>query len=162
MDQNALVDLLSAARSLVGVIGTILPAIPGTPLVFAGMLLAAWTGDFQSISLATVVVLAVLTVVALSIDFIAGLLGAKRVGASRLAIVGAAIGTFIGLFFGIPGLSIGPFAGALIGEWLRSRDFRKASKVGAATWIGVVVGAVVKLVLKFAMLGVFLLALSLP
>ncbi len=162
MDQHALLYLLSAALIVIGVIGTVLPALPGTPLVFAGMLLAAWAGDFQSISVATIVVLALLTALAMAIDLIAGLLGAKRVGASRLAIVGAALGTLVGVFFGIPGLLIGPFAGALIGEWLRSRDLAKASRVGVGTWIGMVVGAVSKLVLTFVMLGVFVLAIALP
>ncbi len=162
MDQHTLLYLLSAVLILLGMIGTVLPALPGTPLVFAGMLLAAWADGFQSISVATVVVLAVMTALALAIDIVSGLLGAKRVGASRLAIVGAAVGTFVGLFFSIPGLLIGPFAGALIGEWLQGRDLAKASRVGAGTWIGMVIGAVCKLALTFVMLGIFLLAIVIP
>lgn len=162
MDQQTLLYILSAALIAIGVIGTVLPALPGTPLVFAGMLLAAWADGFQSISVVTVVVLAVLTALALAIDIVAGLLGAKRVGASRLAIFGAAVGTFVGLFFSLPGLLIGPFAGALAGEWLHSRDLAKASRVGVGTWIGMLVGAVCKLALTFVMLGIFLLAIVIP
>jgi uncharacterized protein YqgC (DUF456 family) len=159
MDQHALLYLFSAALIVIGVIGTVLPALPGTPLVFAGMLLAAWADHFQLIGVFTVVLLALLTVLALATDIVAGLLGAKRVGASRPAVIGAAIGTVVGLFFGIPGLLIGPFAGALIGEWLRHRDLAKATRVGVGTWIGMVVGAIFKLVLTFVMLGVFLFAI---
>ncbi len=159
MDQHTLLYLLSAALILIGIVGTVLPALPGTPIVFAGMLLAAWADDFHRIGMFTVVVLAALTTLAMTVDFIAGLLGAKRVGASKLAILGAAIGTFIGMFFSLPGLLIGPFAGALIGEWLRHRNLAKATRVGVGTWIGMVVGAIFKLVLTFAMLGVFLFAI---
>ncbi len=159
MDQHTLLYILSAALILIGLVGTLLPVLPGTPIVFAGMLLAAWADDFHRIGIFTVIVLAVLTVLAMTIDFIAGLLGAKRVGASKPAILGAAIGTFIGMFFSLPGLLIGPFAGALIGEWLRHRDLANAARVGVGTWIGMVAGAIFKLVLTFAMLGVFLFAI---
>jgi len=159
MDQHTLAYILSAGLILAGIVGTVLPALPGPPLVFAGMLLAAWAGDFQVISVATVVVLAVLTAIALAMDFFAGLLGARRVGASRLAILGTFAGTLIGLFFGIPGIPIGPFAGALIGEWVHSRDLEKASRVGVGTWIGMLVGAACKMALTFVMLGVFAFAI---
>ncbi len=162
MDYSVLWYVLSALLIIVGLVGIVLPALPGVPLMFAGMLLAAWAGGFAAISGFTVGVLALLTVAALAIDFIAGLLGAKRVGASKLALIGAAIGTFVGLFFSIPGLLIGPFAGALIGEWLHSRNLAKASKVGISTWLGMAVGALAKLVLACVMLGVFAFALLVP
>jgi uncharacterized protein len=159
MDQPTLAYILSAALILIGLIGTVVPALPGPPLVFGGMLLAAWAGHFQLISVTTVVVLGVLAALALAIDFVAGLLGAKRLGASRLAILGAALGTIVGMFFGIPGLLIGPFGGALTGEWLHSRDLAHASRVGVGTWTGMVVGAVAKLLLICVMLGVFVFAI---
>jgi len=159
MDQHLLLYLASAALILVGVVGIVLPALPGVPLVFAGMLLAAWADDFRLIPVWVVVLLAVLTALALAIDIVASALGAKRVGASWFAIAGAAIGTVVGLFFSIPGLLIGPFAGALVGELLHSRDMRQATRVGFATWTGMLLGAVFKLMLTFAMLGVFVLSI---
>lgn len=159
MDTHTLLYALSGVLILVGIAGTILPVLPGTPIVFAGMLLTAWADGFQKIGVFTIILLALLTLIAMATDFVAGLLGAKRVGASRLAIIGAAIGTIVGLFFGIPGLLVGPFAGALFGEWLRHRDLANAAKVGAGTWIGMVAGAIFKLVLTFVMLGVFLFAI---
>jgi len=159
MDLHTLLYLASAALILVGVAGVVLPALPGVPLVFAGMLLAAWADHFTLIPVWVIVVLAVLTAFALAIDIVATMLGAKRVGASRLAIVGAALGTIVGLFFSIPGLLLGPFIGALAGEWLHGRDMQHATRVGIGTWTGMIIGAVFKLMLTCVMLGVFVLSI---
>ena len=79
-------------------------------------------------------------------------------GASRLALLGAAIGTVAGLFLGLAGIIIGPFVGALLGEWLHGRRLGMAARVGVGTWLGIVFAAVLKLTLGFAMLGIFLFA----
>jgi uncharacterized protein YqgC (DUF456 family) len=159
MELATLLYLIAALLILVGLAGTVLPALPGLPIVFGGMLLAAWAGDFQTIGGWTIAVLALLTLLALALDFVAGLLGAKRVGASTLALVGAALGTIVGLFFGLLGLILGPFVGAVLGELAHGREAGTAAKVGVATWLGMVVGAVMKLTLAFVMLGIFLLAI---
>jgi uncharacterized protein len=145
---------------LVGLAGVILPALPGLPLVFAGMLLAAWAGGFAQIGTGTLVVLGALTLLSMLIDFWAAALGAKRVGASRLALLGALLGTVAGLFLGPVGLFIGPFAGALLGQLLHGRSLTvaklgHATRVGVGTWIGIVFGIALKLMLAFAMLGLF-------
>jgi uncharacterized protein YqgC (DUF456 family) len=155
--------VLAAIMMVVGIVGTVLPALPGVPLVFAGMLLAAWAGNFEEVGGWTLALLAVLTLVSLGIDFLATLLGAKKVGASKPALVGAMIGTFAGLAFGIIGIFVGPFVGALVGEliWLRGvggQELGKATKVGLGTWLGIVVGTILKLGLAFAMVGIFVLA----
>ena len=144
---------------LAGIAGTILPALPGVPLVFAGMLLAAWANDFHDVSVWTIVLLGVLTLVSLAVDFFASLLGAKRAGATKKAMWGAAIGTFAGLFAGIPGLLLGPFLGAVAGELVGGREWREASRVGFGTWLGIIVGTALKFALAFGMLGIFVLAL---
>src|SRR5690606_15976321 len=136
---------------------------PGLPLMFVGMLLAAWAGDFQRVGAPTLAVLAVLTVISMAADFWATAHGAKRLGASRLAMLGAAIGTLFGIFLGLPGLLLGPFVGALAGELLHRRSLHvhavgHAAKVGAGTWLGILLGTVLKLALAFAMLGLFALA----
>ena len=163
MDIQWIYYLLAAGLVLVGVIGTILPALPGLPLVFAGMLLAAWAGDFQQVGGWMLGILAILTVLSLAIDFLATALGAQRVGASRLALIGAVIGTFASLLFGIVGVFIGPFVGALAGELIHGRgvggqQLGQATKVGIGTWFGILLGTVMKLGLAFAMLGLFALA----
>ncbi len=149
---------LAAALVLVGLAGTLLPALPGVPFVFAGLLVAAWIGDFQRIGVPTLVLLAVLTAIALGVDLAASLLGAKRVGASRLALVGAAIGGIAGLFFGLIGIFVFPFAGAVIGELIARREMGQAAKVGLATWLGLLFGALAKLALALTMIGVFAIA----
>lgn len=162
MDPTTLAYIAAAVLVLIGVLGTVLPALPGLPLVFAGMLLAAWAGDFQQIGGLTLGVLAVLTLLSLLIDFWATAVGAKRVGASRPAVIGAVLGTVFGLFLGLVGVFVGPFVGALVGELLHRRmDLRRlghATRIGFGTWLGVVLGTVLKLALAFAMIGIFALA----
>ncbi len=150
--------VLSAILILVGLAGTIVPALPGVPLVFAGMLLAAWADHFQHVGTMALVVLGLLCVLALAIDFVAGLLGAKRVGASASAIWGAMIGTVVGLFFSLPGLVFGPFLGAVAGELLVGSHLTRAAHVGIGTWLGLLFGTLAKIALCFAMLGVFALS----
>jgi hypothetical protein len=142
----------------VGLAGTLLPGLPGTPLVFGGLLLAAWGDDFQNVGVGTIVLLAVLTLAAFCVDFISASLGAKRAGASRQALVGAALGTLIGIFFGFAGIVFGPFVGAVIGEFLARRNLEQAGRAGVGTWIGFILGAGVKLMLAFTMVGIFFLA----
>jgi uncharacterized protein YqgC (DUF456 family) len=158
MDLHQLWYVVAAILVAVGLIGTVLPALPGVPLLFCGLLLAAWTDGFAHVGVFTLFVLGVLTVIALGIDFIAGVLGAKKVGASRYAVIGAALGTLLGLFFGLPGLLLGPFAGALLGELVAGGTLRKAAGVGVGAWLGFLLGAVVKLAICFAMLGIFAFA----
>lgn len=140
---------------LVGLAGVVLPALPGLPLVFVGMVLAAWADDFQRIGWVALTVLGLMTALSVAVDFFATVVGAKRVGASPKALLGAAVGTFAGLFFGFIGLFAGPFIGALLGELWHSREMTQATKVGLGTWLGIVLGVVLKLGLAFAMLGVF-------
>ena len=158
MNSQTLYYVLAWALVLVGVAGTVLPALPGVPLVFAGMLLAAWAGDFEIVGPGMLVLLGLMTALSVVVDFLAAALGAKRVGASRLAVVGAVVGTFVGVFFGPLGLLGGPFVGALVGELIHVRELRQATRVGIGTWIGVVVGTVLKLGLAFGMLGLFAFA----
>jgi len=149
---------LAVILVLVGIGGVILPALPGLPLVFAGMLLAAWAGDFQQIGWFPLVVLGLMTLLSVAVDFFATMVGAKRVGASRKALIGAVVGTFAGLFFGPIGLFVGPFAGALLGELWHGKELGQATKVGLGTWLGIVLGIVLKLGLAFGMLGLFAFA----
>lgn len=152
---------LAAALVVVGVVGTVLPALPGTVLVFAGLLLGAWIDGFARVGGVTVAVLGVLTVLAWIVDYVAGVMGARRVNASRQALVGAMLGTLLGVFTGLWGLLFMPLAGAAIGEYLAIRDHVRATHVGIATWIGMMIGAVLKIAITFLMIGVFVAALIL-
>jgi uncharacterized protein YqgC (DUF456 family) len=150
--------ILAAALMLVGLAGIVLPALPGVPLLFAGMVVAAAIDDFQRIGWVTVSILGALTVIAFVVDIFAASIGAKRVGASGRAVWGAAIGTVIGIFFGVAGLLLGPFVGAVIGELSAHGRVAQAGRVGVATWLGLVLGTIVKLALACSMLGIFALA----
>ena len=158
MDLQLVYYILALLLVVAGIAGVVLPALPGLPLVFAGMLLAAWAGGFERVGTASLVVLGLLTALSLVVDFLASAVGAQRANASRLAIIGAVAGSIIGLFFGLPGLLAGPFVGALVGEWLHVRKLGQATRVGVATWIGLLLGSVLKLGIAFAMLGVFAFA----
>ncbi len=155
---TALLWLAVAALVLIGLAGAVLPAIPGVPLVFAGLWLGAWIDDYARVSAWTVGVLGVLTLVAMAVDLIATALGARRVGASRQAIAGSLIGTFVGLSFGLVGLLLGPFIGAVAGELIARGRMGQAMDVGVATWMGLLFGTLAKLALSLAMVGVFVAA----
>ena len=158
MDLQIIWYALAAVLIVVGFVGTILPILPGVPIVFGGMLLAAWADGFAHVGTRTLFILGVLTVLALIVDFVAGMLGAKRVGASRYAVIGAVLGTLVGIFFGLPGIVLGPFFGALIGELVAGGTLHKATGVGVGAWLGFLVGAALKLAVCFAMLGIFAFA----
>ena len=162
MDATLLWYLAAAALIVVGLVGTILPTLPGVPIVFAGMWLAAWAGDYLLIGPGILVLLGVLAAIAVLLDFLAGIIGARRIAATRAALWGAAVGTVVGMFFGLAGLLLGPFIGALIGEASAGGTTRRSTHVGVATWIGLLFGTLAKIALSFTMLGVFAVALLIP
>jgi uncharacterized protein YqgC (DUF456 family) len=158
MENEPILMLLAVALVVIGVVGTVLPAIPGAPLVFLGLLVAAWADHFDKVGWFTLSILAILTLLTFAVDFMAASLGAKRVGASWAALAGAVIGTIVGLFFSIPGLILGPFVGAVIGEYATRRNWAQAGKVGVGTWIGMLIAIAGKLALIFTMVGIFVFA----
>jgi uncharacterized protein YqgC (DUF456 family) len=159
MDAALLLWILAGVLMLVGLAGTLLPVLPGIPLMMIGMLIAAWADDFTRIGWVTLLILAVLMALSFAIELAAAALGARRVGASREAIAGAALGALFGLFMGLPGLILGPFIGAVVGELMARRNTSQAMRAGVGAWLGFVVGTIAKLAVAFTMLGVFLLAL---
>lgn len=161
MDWGILWYVIAGILIAIGFLGVILPIIPGIPMMFGGMLLAAWVGHFEKIRLWVIVILGVFTVVSIAFDFLAGSWGAKRQGASAPAVWGALIGTIAGLFFGIPGLLLGPFIGAVIGQLISGSKVDHATRVGVGTWVGLLIGTAIKLAMAFMMLGTFALALVL-
>jgi uncharacterized protein len=155
----ALLWLLCVALILLGLAGTVLPVLPGTLLVWAGILLGAWIDDFTRVSMGTMVLLSALAMLAWGLDYVAGLLGAKKVNASKEALLGAVIGTVLGLFMGLVGVLFMPLLGAALGEYIAQKNQRRAVEVGVATWVGIMVGLIAKVVLAFIMVGIFAAAL---
>ena len=156
---DTLLWILSIALIAVGVAGIVLPALPGTIFVLGGIVLGAWIDDFTRVGWLAVESVTVLAVLAWLMDYVAALLGAKRAGASRQAVIGAAIGTVAGIFMGLVGVFFMPLVGAAAGEFIARRNHQQAVKVGIATWIGLMAGMLAKFVLAFMMIGIFIVAL---
>ncbi len=105
------------------------------------------------------VVVSILAVLAWGLEYVAGLMGAQKAGASKQALLGAAVGTVVGLFMGLVGVLFMPLVGAAVGEYIARKDQTRAVKVGVATWVGIMVGLIAKVVLAFIMVGIFVAAL---
>jgi hypothetical protein len=151
--------IVSVALIVVGLAGTVLPALPGTLFVLGGIVLGAWIDDFVHVGATALTIVTVLAVLAWVLDYVAGLLGARKAGASKQAIIGAALGTVVGLFMGLVGVFFMPLIGAAIGEYIAQKDHARAAHVGVATWLGIMAGMIAKVVLAFMMIGVFIVAL---
>jgi uncharacterized protein YqgC (DUF456 family) len=140
---------------LAGLVGIVLPALPGTILIFVGLLLAAWADGFARVGPGMLAVIGVIGAASYGVDFAAAALGARHIGASKQAMAGAALGTVLGLFLGVVGVIIGPLLGAIVGELTQHRDWKRVGKAGLAAWIGFAIGAAVKVAIAFVMLGLF-------
>jgi hypothetical protein len=160
MDWTILWWLLSGLIIIAGLAGTVVPALPGVPLVFLGLFVGAWIGNFETISWVTIGVLAVLTVIAWVVDFVAGAAGARYLGASSRAFWGATIGAIAGIFFGVVGMLLGPFIGAVLGELSGGSNVVQSGRAGLGAWIGMVVATAVKLAIAFLMIGIFIFRLG--
>ncbi len=157
MITTVLLWALAVALVIVGVLGLLLPALPGAPLLFGGLLVAAWLEDFAYVGPWTLALLAIMAALTYLIDFLAGALGAKGFGATKYAMVGAFVGAVVGIFFGLPGILLGPFFGAVLGELLADRSLQEASAAGLGATIGLALGVAAKMALAFSMLGIFVL-----
>jgi uncharacterized protein YqgC (DUF456 family) len=153
--------ICAVALIIVGFAGTVLPAVPGVVAIFLGALLAAWIGDFERIGWPSLLLLAALMVLGLIVDAVAAIIGARRAGASRAAVLGSVAGGLVGLFFGLPGFLLGPFIGAVAGEYLHRRHAGQALRVGIGTWIGLIFGTLARVAIGTAMILVFVAALVL-
>lgn len=149
--------VLAAAAVVIGVIGIVAPVLPGVPVVFLGLVLGAWAGDFQRVNWLGLGGGFLLMLVSFAVDWAATVLGVQKLGASKLALFGALVGGVVGLFFNVVGVLIGPFIGAVIGELISARDIVQAGKVGLGTFLGMVIGAALKIGLVVGMLGFFAL-----
>jgi uncharacterized protein YqgC (DUF456 family) len=156
MDAAQAYFILAALLVLAGLAGLVLPGLPGSPLIFAGLFIAAWAEDFSYVGVGTLIVLGVLALLTYVVDFWATMFGAKRFGASKRAVIGAVIGSIVGLFLGLPGVIFGPFIGAVIGELSARRGLHDAARAGIGATIGLAIGVAVKMALAFSMIGIFI------
>lgn len=145
------------ALGIAGFAGLVIPGLPGAPLLFLGLAAAAWAEGFAFVDWRTLLLLAVLAALTYVVDVAATALGAQQFGGSKRAVAGAAIGVVAGLFFGLPGILLGPFLGATIAELSHRRHLRDAGIAGIGATLGLLVGTVAKVALAVSMVGVFLL-----
>jgi uncharacterized protein YqgC (DUF456 family) len=146
---------LAAVLVALGIAGLVLPGLPGAPVIFLGLVAAAWADGFAYVGWGWLALLAAMAALTYAVDFAATALGAKKFGASPRAVLGAVLGGIVGLFFGPLGLVLGPFAGAVLAELSLRRDLEAAQRAGLGATLGFLVGGVAKLALAFAMVGLF-------
>ncbi|MGH9462538.1 MAG: DUF456 domain-containing protein [Vicinamibacteria bacterium] len=152
----AAIYILVGFLMLAGLLGSFLPAIPGTPLIVLGALVYAFFTDFDTVGLKELLILGGISMLAFILDYTAGALGVKKFGGSWWGAVGALVGAVTGFFFGPLGLVLGPIVGALIGELLRGRQLRTSVRSAFGTIVGMLLGTVAKLSLALVMIGLFL------
>ena len=140
---------------IVGLAGIVLPALPGVPLLYGGLLLGAWIDEFARVGVTAIVVIGVLALLAWLIDFFASVFTTRSVGASRQAMIGTVLGGLIGIIGGLIGIILGTVIGAIAGEVMTSRNAAHAGRVGVAAGMGFVVALAAKLVLALTMLAIF-------
>jgi uncharacterized protein YqgC (DUF456 family) len=151
--------VLAALLIVGGLAGAVLPVLPGIPMIYGGIWLAAAVDHYRHLGLWWLLIIGALGAIGVLVDFAASAFGAKRVGASKLALWGATLGTVVGMFFGIPGLLFGPFLGAIAGELASGTSVLRSAHVGIGTWVGLLFGTLLKLVISLVMVGLFGLAL---
>jgi uncharacterized protein len=146
---------------LVGWAGSVLPGLPGTPLVLVAAIgHRLWFGE-QGPGNLVLVALLLLTALSLAFDYLATLLGARKLGATWRGVTGAMIGAVVGLFFGPPGILAGPFLGAVLLELAGGREFAEAARAGAGATLGFLLGTAGKAACCVAMIGLFVLSVAL-
>lgn len=158
MGDLSLLLVLGVLVIVAGVVTLPLPIVPGVAIIYGGILLVAWADGFTRIGPVMLVFLLALTLVALIADNIAALFGARRAGASGWGVFGAGVGALLGVFFGLPGVILGPAAGALAFEYLKNPNWRAAARAGAGGLAGFVLGVIAKAVFGFVLVGVAVLA----
>jgi hypothetical protein len=150
-----LLDAVAVTLILVGLAGAMVPALPGIPLIFGGIWLIAYLDHYHHVGLWWLLVIAAVGTIGLTLDLLAGALGAKRIGASKEAVWGAFFGTAIGIFFGLPGVLLGPFCGAVLGELSAGSSVLRSTDVGVSAWVGLIFGTIIKLISSLIMVAVF-------
>ncbi|MGB5106999.1 MAG: DUF456 domain-containing protein [Candidatus Zixiibacteriota bacterium] len=142
---------------LIGLLGVIVPIIPGLPLIWFAALCYALLTDFQAVSREFLFSSAILVLVVTILQYLFTVYGAKRLGASRWGTLGAFVGMVVGLFLGsIFGVIIGPLLGAVLFELLVGKTFSQSLKAGFGTFIGFLFGTISQLIVSAILIGIFI------
>jgi uncharacterized protein len=156
MTEQDLIALIAALLVMaIGCIGSVLPLLPGTPIVLAAAIVHKIIMGPRSIGWFVILLLVGITIFSLVLDYLASMYGAKWLGATKKGMVGAIIGLIVGLFFNLPGVLLGPFIGAGLFEMMGGRKWQPAMKAGAGATLGMFAGALGKLICCVVMMVVF-------
>jgi len=147
--------LLTLLVMCAGFAGSVLPGIPSTPLVLIAAIGHKLYFHETGVGWVVMTLLAAMTALALIMDYLATMYGARRFGAHKKGMVGAIVGGLVGLWFNLPGIILGPFIGAALFEWVGGRTFKDASKAGVGATLGLFAGAIGKIVCCGAMMALF-------
>ena len=139
-----------------GLVGSVLPWLPGPIFILAGAALWAIATDFQTLGIGRLLILTGLVALSAALSFLAGAVGARGGGGSRWGMVGATVGAIVGLFFGPLGMIVGCVVGAVLAELLRGADLRGSVRSGVGALIGFLAGLAADLVVSLTMIGLFL------
>ena len=147
---------LACILMIAGILGSLVPALPSTPLVFLGALMHfLWMGE-RSVPISILIIMAVLMALSLALEYLATVVGARKLGASWRGVLGATLGGIVGFFFGLPGLILGPMLGALLFERLGGHSTQKAARAGFGALLGIVAGALGKFLTAWIMALIFM------
>lgn len=130
---------------LIGIIGCIIPGLPGVPIAYLGLWIAQAT-DKIDFSWQFLLIWGIVTVVVSILDYIVPAWGTKHYGGTKYGVWGSTIGVFVGLFFGAVGVILGPLVGAVLGEMISGKEFGEALRAGWGSFIGILAGTVLKLI----------------
>jgi uncharacterized protein YqgC (DUF456 family) len=139
-----------------GLVGSVVPWLPGPLFILAGAVLWAFATDFETLGFGRLAILGALTILGFLLDFVAGAVGARRYGASRWGVIGAILGAIVGLFVGPFGVILGGVAGAVVAELLRGADVGASVRSGIGALLGLLAGLLADLVVSLTMIGLFL------
>ena len=143
--------ILAGVLLVLGLLGAVLPVLPGLPFSYAG-LLVFWFSSYSELSVQFVVIWGIVVAVLQILDYVLPALGARWLGGSKWGTWGSVIGLLVGMFFGIAGIVVGPFVGAVVGELINGAKGDVALKAGLGSFMGLLVGTFAKLVVS----GIFI------
>ena len=153
-----LIYLAGIALVGLGIAGLVVPALPGALFLVLGVVVIAWAEGFERIGWPTILITMVLAVLMTIVDWVASLLGARKMGASTWGVLGAVLGLVAGLFFGLPGILLGPPLGAFVLEFAKDPEFKRAARAGVGVALGFLLGTAGKLALAAILVGVLVWA----
>jgi len=151
--------ILGTICIIIGVLGSLLPILPGPPISYAGVLLLHFT-RYAQYSTRFLILFAILTAVVAVLDYVIPIWGTKKFGGSKYGTWGATIGVVVGIFMGPVGMIVGPFIGAVVGEMIYGKKSNEAFRAGLGSFIGFITGTLMKIVLSVILAFHFFKALG--